>query len=231
MASVKIRNVEKSYGTLKVIHGVNIDVKDHEFVVLVGPSGCGKSTLLRMIAGLEAQTAGRIEIDGRVVADSAAGVPGFARQQAGQPDPQPLHCPAPLEDGLSECGVESRVPVLQVSQRCPGWQRGSLELPGAENFTLQNGYPARVDIHRAWRVAFVADGAVLGDLLQVPQGLKAGGVGPLSLIEQGLDQGAEGQVFIPRMEKEIPRGIKYATVCLALAAANTFGDPLGQVFQ
>jgi len=69
MASVKIRNVEKSYGTLKVIHGVNIDVKDHEFVVLVGPSGCGKSTLLRMIAGLETISGGEIVIGDKVVND------------------------------------------------------------------------------------------------------------------------------------------------------------------
>jgi multiple sugar transport system ATP-binding protein len=69
MASVKIRNVEKSYGTLKVIHGVNIDVEDHEFVVLVGPSGCGKSTLLRMIAGLETISGGEIVIGDKVVND------------------------------------------------------------------------------------------------------------------------------------------------------------------
>jgi multiple sugar transport system ATP-binding protein len=69
MASVKIRNVEKSYGSLKVIHGVNIDVEDHEFVVLVGPSGCGKSTLLRMIAGLETISGGEIAIGDKVVND------------------------------------------------------------------------------------------------------------------------------------------------------------------
>ncbi|WP_212525564.1 sn-glycerol-3-phosphate ABC transporter ATP-binding protein UgpC [Actibacterium sp. MT2.3-13A] len=67
MASVKIRNVEKSFGALKVIHGVNIDVEDHEFVVLVGPSGCGKSTLLRMIAGLETISGGEIVIGDKVV--------------------------------------------------------------------------------------------------------------------------------------------------------------------
>ncbi len=69
MASVKIRNVEKSYGSLKVIHGVDIDVEDHEFVVLVGPSGCGKSTLLRMIAGLETISGGDILIGDKVVND------------------------------------------------------------------------------------------------------------------------------------------------------------------
>jgi ABC-type sugar transport system ATPase subunit len=52
MAQVDLRNVRKSYGTLQVIHGVSVTVRDGEFVVIVGPSGCGKSTLLRMVAGL-----------------------------------------------------------------------------------------------------------------------------------------------------------------------------------
>jgi multiple sugar transport system ATP-binding protein len=69
MASVQIRDVKKSYGTTHVIHGVNVDIKDGEFVILVGPSGCGKSTLLRMIAGLENITAGEIAIGERVVND------------------------------------------------------------------------------------------------------------------------------------------------------------------
>ena len=67
MAKVEFRNVRKSYGPLEVIHGVDVVVDDGEFVVIVGPSGCGKSTLLRMVAGLEAITAGEIEIAGRVV--------------------------------------------------------------------------------------------------------------------------------------------------------------------
>jgi multiple sugar transport system ATP-binding protein len=67
MASVAICDVRKAFGTLEVIHGVDIDIADGEFVVLVGPSGCGKSTLLRMIAGLENITAGVIRIDNRVV--------------------------------------------------------------------------------------------------------------------------------------------------------------------
>ena len=69
MASVEIRDVRKAYGSTAVIHGVDVDIKDGEFVVLVGPSGCGKSTLLRMIAGLENITGGQILIGGRVVND------------------------------------------------------------------------------------------------------------------------------------------------------------------
>src|SRR5919202_2749647 len=67
MAAVEIRNVRKAFGSTAVIHGVSIDIKDGEFVILVGPSGCGKSTLLRMIAGLENITAGEIRIGNRVV--------------------------------------------------------------------------------------------------------------------------------------------------------------------
>src|SRR5580692_7434294 len=67
MASVAIRDVRKSFGATAVIHGVDVAIRDGEFVVLVGPSGCGKSTLLRMIAGLENITSGEISIGNRVV--------------------------------------------------------------------------------------------------------------------------------------------------------------------
>src|SRR5574338_1518699 len=67
MASVAIRDVRKAFGATQVLHGVSIDIRDREFVVLVGPSGCGKSTLLRMIAGLENITGGEIRIGDRVV--------------------------------------------------------------------------------------------------------------------------------------------------------------------
>ena len=69
MATVSFRKIEKSYGPVKVIHGIGFDIADGEFVVLVGPSGCGKSTLLRMLAGLEEITAGEILIDDKVVND------------------------------------------------------------------------------------------------------------------------------------------------------------------
>jgi len=67
MAGVVVKGIEKAFGTTKVIRGVNIDIADGEFVVLVGPSGCGKSTLLRMIAGLEEISAGTIAIGNREV--------------------------------------------------------------------------------------------------------------------------------------------------------------------
>ncbi len=69
MAAVSFRNVEKSFGATKIIHGIGFDIADGEFTVLVGPSGCGKSTLLRMLAGLEEISAGTIAIDDHVVND------------------------------------------------------------------------------------------------------------------------------------------------------------------
>ena len=60
MARVAIRGVTKQFGTTQVLHGVDIDIADGSFTVLVGPSGCGKSTLLRMIAGLEEISGGEI---------------------------------------------------------------------------------------------------------------------------------------------------------------------------
>src|SRR5690606_33850619 len=71
MASISLRNVVKKYGkgkqALQVIHGVDAEIADREFIVIVGPSGCGKSTLLRMVAGLEEISGGEIAIGDRVV--------------------------------------------------------------------------------------------------------------------------------------------------------------------
>ena len=71
MASIDIQSIRKSFGSFPVLHGVDLTIRDGEFIVLVGPSGCGKSTLLRMIAGLEDVTAGEIRIDGKRVNDLA----------------------------------------------------------------------------------------------------------------------------------------------------------------
>jgi sn-glycerol 3-phosphate transport system ATP-binding protein len=71
MAAISLRNVVKRYGTgkqaVEVIHGINAEISDREFIVIVGPSGCGKSTLLRMVAGLEEISGGEIAIGDRVV--------------------------------------------------------------------------------------------------------------------------------------------------------------------
>ena len=69
MAQVSLRKVEKAYETYKAVHGIDLEIADEEFVVLVGPSGCGKSTTLRMVAGLEEITGGEIWIGGDKVND------------------------------------------------------------------------------------------------------------------------------------------------------------------
>jgi len=67
MAGLRLAGLKKSFGSVDIIKGVDIDIKDGEFVVFVGPSGCGKSTLLRMIAGLEEITGGELHIGDRMV--------------------------------------------------------------------------------------------------------------------------------------------------------------------
>ena len=78
MAELTLTNLHKSYGSLEVIHGVDMAIKSGEFCVFVGPSGCGKSTLLRMIAGLEKISSGEILIDGDVINHVPAAMRGLA---------------------------------------------------------------------------------------------------------------------------------------------------------
>ena len=96
----QVKQLVKKYGALEVVHGVDFEIGDGEFVVLVGPSGCGKSTILRMIAGLEPVTGGEIVVNGRVVNDDAAarprhrhGLPGLralpAHDRAAEPRLRP----------------------------------------------------------------------------------------------------------------------------------------------
>ena len=78
MSELQVCNIRKSYGAMEAIKGLNLEVHDREFVVLVGPSGCGKSTLLRMIAGLEEITGGDLLIDGDRMNDVPASRRGLA---------------------------------------------------------------------------------------------------------------------------------------------------------
>lgn len=78
MARLQLKNLEKDYGSFRAVHGINLDVEDGEFMVLVGPSGCAKSTTLRMIAGLERITGGEIRIGGELVNDRAPGDRGIS---------------------------------------------------------------------------------------------------------------------------------------------------------
>ena len=78
MAEVKLENVAKAYGEVKVLSDINLNIDQGELIVFVGPSGCGKSTLLRMIAGLEKITGGTLEIDGQVVNEMPPSQRGIA---------------------------------------------------------------------------------------------------------------------------------------------------------
>ena len=66
MAEIRLSGVSKSFGETSVLSGIDLTIEDGEFLTLVGPSGCGKSTLLRIIAGLETQSGGDVEIGGRI---------------------------------------------------------------------------------------------------------------------------------------------------------------------
>jgi multiple sugar transport system ATP-binding protein len=78
MASLELQQLVKRFGSVQVLHGVDLKIDDGEFVVFVGPSGCGKSTLLRVIAGLEEASGGEILIDGEAVSDVPAAKRGLA---------------------------------------------------------------------------------------------------------------------------------------------------------
>ena len=78
MTAVSLTDIRKSYGNVDVIHGIDLEIEQGEFVVFVGPSGCGKSTLLRMIAGLEEITGGTMMIDGNRVNDTPPSKRGIA---------------------------------------------------------------------------------------------------------------------------------------------------------
>ncbi|MDV2967999.1 sn-glycerol-3-phosphate ABC transporter ATP-binding protein UgpC [Nitratireductor aquimarinus] len=78
MTDLSLKNIQKSYGNTRVIHGIDLDIEEGEFIVFVGPSGCGKSTLLRMIAGLESITGGEMFIGGARVNDIPPSQRGIA---------------------------------------------------------------------------------------------------------------------------------------------------------
>ncbi len=78
MANLTLRNVRKAYGSIEILHGIDLDIESGEFIVFVGPSGCGKSTLLRTIAGLEDITSGTLQIDGDTVNDVPPSKRGIA---------------------------------------------------------------------------------------------------------------------------------------------------------
>jgi NitT/TauT family transport system ATP-binding protein len=147
MADMQIRDVHKSYGTTAVIHGVNITIRDGEFVVLVGPSGCGKSTLLQVAAGLAHPSAGHVSFQGEEVHSPPAGIV-YLFQQYGKS----LFPWRTVIDNVA-FAVEHRAGMSRAQARAHS--RGYLEMVGLTEFAqrypwqLSGGMQQRVTIARA----------------------------------------------------------------------------------
>jgi multiple sugar transport system ATP-binding protein len=143
MAAVQIKKVEKYFGTTQIIRGVDIDMEDGQFTVLVGPSGCGKSTLLRMIAGLEEISDGEILIGGKVVnnmmpkeRDIAMVFQNYA-----------LYPHMTVRDNMSFSLMLARVPKDQANERV----RRAAEILGLNE--LLDRYPRQLSGGQRQRVA------------------------------------------------------------------------------
>ena len=143
MASVQIADVRKAYGSTQVIHGVDIDINDGEFVILVGPSGCGKSTLLRMIAGLENISGGEIRIGPRVVND----VPPKERDIAMVFQNYALYPHMTVADNMAFSMKLRKAPKAEIDQRV-GKAAGILGLD-----KLLDRYPRQLSGGQRQRVA------------------------------------------------------------------------------
>jgi iron(III) transport system ATP-binding protein len=82
MSKLALRGIEKHYGNMRAVVGLDLDLKEGEFVSLLGPSGCGKTTTLRMIAGFIEPTAGTIEMDGQMLSSPVGVLPPEKRQMS-----------------------------------------------------------------------------------------------------------------------------------------------------
>ena len=113
MSDLQLKSVIKRYGSVEVIHGIDLEIKSGEFCVFVGPSGCGKSTLLRMISGLEGITGGDVVIDGAVVNQ----VPAAQRELAMVFQSYALYPHMSVRGNLS-FGLENlKMPKAEISRR------------------------------------------------------------------------------------------------------------------
>ncbi len=147
MASVTIKNVRKKYGEVEVVHGIDLEIKDGSFVVLLGPSGCGKSTLLRMIAGLEGVTSGEVMIAGKRVND----VHPKDRNIAMVFQNYALYAHMSVKDNMSFSLVLAKRPQSEIDEKV-GWAAKILNLePYLKRFPreLSGGQRQRVAMGRA----------------------------------------------------------------------------------
>ena len=147
MASVDIVNVQKSFGAVPIIKGVNVEIADGEFVILVGPSGCGKSTLLRMIAGLEECTSGQVRFDDADVTDAQPARRGIAMVFQSYALYPHMTVAENMGFGLKIAGVPAAERARQVARVAEQLQLGPLlqRKPGQ----LSGGQRQRVAIGRA----------------------------------------------------------------------------------
>ena len=147
MASLTIRGLGKAYGDAKVIEGVDLDIADGEFTVIVGPSGCGKSTLLRMIAGLEDISEGTVEIGDRVVNEVAPSKRGVAMVF----QTYALYPHMSVYKNMSFGLIQAKTPSDEIDRRV----RGAAEILQIDEFldrsprSLSGGQRQRVAIGRA----------------------------------------------------------------------------------
>ncbi|HLP69053.1 MAG TPA: ATP-binding cassette domain-containing protein, partial [Rhizobium sp.] len=113
MGHIRLTNVKKSFGAVDVIHDINLEIDDGEFVVFVGPSGCGKSTLLRMIAGLDRPSSGELAIDGKVV----NAVPAADRGLAMVFQSYALYPHMSVRQNLAFGLENTRMPKVEIAER------------------------------------------------------------------------------------------------------------------
>ena len=113
MGALTLRNIHKSFGAVEVLKGIDLDVKDGELIIFVGPSGCGKSTLLRIIAGLEDETNGTVEIDG----DTVSGQPPTARGIAMVFQTYALYPHLTVRDNMSLGLKQAKRPAEEIISR------------------------------------------------------------------------------------------------------------------
>ena len=113
MGTLRLNDVRKSFGTVEVIKGVDLEVEDGEFVIFVGPSGCGKSTLLRIVAGLEDVSSGSVEIDGQVV----DGKPPNDRGIAMVFQTYALYPHLTVRDNMSLGLKQAKAPAAEIAER------------------------------------------------------------------------------------------------------------------
>ena len=147
MAGLSLRGVKKSFGDTAIIHGVDLDIADGEFVVFVGPSGCGKSTLLRMIAGLETASSGNIAIGSRDVTEldpSQRGVAMVFQSYALYPH---MNVADNIGFGLRMNGMPKAEVARKVEEAAAILHLG--ELLGRKPKELSGGQRQRVAIGRA----------------------------------------------------------------------------------